>query len=190
MPFNRDEKTGRYLTKLTPGTKAEIIKALASGAPPEAAAAYAGVVRATFQAWLAQGRAAIANANGNLADVLAKDEHAQFALEVEEALARFIVGNSAAITEHGTTKTEGEWQALAWQLERRFPQWFSRKLRHEVTGADGGPIQHEHTVTVRIPTGAWERLTIDERVTLSELLAKVEGAVHEQQPALELGAGT
>lgn len=189
MPRNRDAKTGRYLTHLTPETKDAIIVALASGAPPEAAAAYAGVVRATYHAWLAQGRAAIANANGNLAQVLAKDEYAQFALEVEEALARFIVGNSAKITEHGTEKTEGEWQALAWQLERRFPQWFSRKLRHEVTGADGGPIQHEHQVTLRIPTGAWERLSIDERVTLSELLAKVEGAVIDQHEVLELGTG-
>lgn len=189
MPRNRDAKTGKYLTKLTPDTKDAIITALASGAPPEVAAAYAGVVRATFQAWLAQGRAAIANANGDLAKVLAKDEYAQFALEVEEALARFVVGNSAAITTHGTSKTEGEWQALAWQLERRFPQWFSRKLRHEVTGADGGPIQHEHTVTLRIPTGAWERLTIDERVTLSELLGKVEGAIIDQHDVLELEAG-
>ena len=189
MPFNRDATTGRYLTKLSPETKEAIITALASGAPPEVAAAYAGVVRATFQSWLAQGRAAIANANGNLAEVLASDEYAQFALEVEEALARFVVGNSAAITAAGTAKTEGEWQALAWQLERRFPQWFSRKTRHEVTGPDGGPIQHDHQVTLRIPVGAWERLTIDERVTLSELLGKVEGAVIDQHEVLELGAG-
>lgn len=188
-PRNRDPKNGRYLTKLTPDTREAIITALASGAPPEVAAAYAGVVRATFQAWLAQGRAAIANANGNLEKVLATDEYAQFALEVEEALARFIVGNSAAITTAGTAKTEGEWQALAWQLERRFPQWFSRKTRHEVTGADGGPIQHEHAITLRIPQGAWERLTIDERVTLSSLLEKVEGAVIDQHEVLELGAG-
>lgn len=192
MPFNRDAKTGKYLTKLTPETKEAIITALASGAPPEVAAAYAGVVRATFQAWLAQGRAAIANANGDLASVLAKDEHAQFALEVEEALARFVVGNSAAITSAGTSKTEGEWQALAWQLERRFPQWFSRKTRHEVTGADGGPIQHQHVVTISVPHGAWERLSINKRVTLSELLAKVEGAVIEQgdEPVALLGAGS
>jgi hypothetical protein len=109
---------------------------------------------------------------------------------VEQALATFVVGNSAAITERGTTKSEGEWQALAWQLERRFPQWFSRKTRHEVTGADGGPIQHEHSVTLRIPHAAWERLTIDERVTLSELLEKIEGAVIDQHEVLELGAGT
>ena len=64
-------------------------------------------------------------------------------------------------------------------------------MRHEVTGADGGPIQHEHSVTLRIPTGAWERLTIDERVTLSELLAKIEGNVIDQgAEPLALGAGS
>ena len=188
---NRDEQTGRYLTKLTPDTSEAILTALASGVPPEVAAAYAGVVRSTFNDWLAKGRAAIAHANGNLPEVLASDEYAQFAMEVEMALAKFVVGNSAEIASAGTARSEGDWKALAWQLERRFPQWFSRKLRHEVTGPDGGPIQHEHAITLRIPQGAWERLSIKERLMLSELLAKVEGAVIEQgdEPVALLGAG-
>jgi RNA-splicing ligase RtcB len=184
MARNRDPKTGRYLTKLTPETRERILEALSSGVPPEVAAAYAGVVRATFNNWLAAGRAAIGNANGNLADVLAKDEHAQFALEVEEALARFVVGNMAEITSAGRERSEGEWQALGWQLERRFPQWFGRKTRHEVTGADGGPIQHQHAVTIAIPRGAWEALPIEDRLTLAELLGKIEGQVVEGQPEL------
>lgn len=188
---NRDERTGKYLTKLTDDTKGAILEALASGAPPEVAAAYAGVVRSTFNDWLSKGRAALANANGNLPDVLASDEYAQFALEVEEALARFVVGNSAEIASAGLKRSEGDWKALAWQLERRFPQWFSRKLRHEVTGPDGGPIQHEHTITLRIPQGAWERLSIKERVALTELLRKLEGEVLEpgHEPVALLGAG-
>lgn len=181
-PRNRDPETGRYLTKLTTETRERILEALASGVPPEVGAAYAGVVRRTFQGWLAEGRLAIANANGDLADVLASDEHAQFALEVEEALARFVVGNMAHITAAGSSRTEGEWQALGWQLERRFPQWFSRKMRHEITGADGGPIQH--AVTVAIPQGAWERLSIEDRIKLSEILGKVEG--HVQEGAAEM----
>ena len=192
-PRNRDPETGLYLTKLTEPTRAAILEALASGVPPEVAAAYAGVVRSTYTDWLAKGRAAIANANGNLPDVLATDEYAQFALQVEEALATFVVGNSAHIASAGTERSEGDWKALAWQLERRFPQWFSRKMRHEVSGPDGGPIQHEHSVTVRIPNQAWERLTIKERVTLSELLGKVEGAVIEagdHEPVALLGAGS
>ena len=176
---NVDPKTGRYLSKLTEPTKERILEALASGVPPEVAAAYAGVVRSTYIDWLAKGRRAIADANGNLADVLATDPYAQFALEVEEALSKFVVGNSAHITAAGTTKTEGEWQALAWQLERRFPQWFSRKTRHEVTGADGGPIQHAHAVVVAIPQGAWEALPVGDRLKLAEILSKVEGSVQE-----------
>lgn len=40
-PRNRDERTGKYLTKLTPDTKAAILEALASGVPPEAEAMHA-----------------------------------------------------------------------------------------------------------------------------------------------------
>jgi hypothetical protein len=183
---NVDPKTGKYLTKLTEPTKDRILEALASGVPPEVAAAYAGVVRSTYNDWLSRGRRAIAGANGDLPKVLATDPYAQFALEVEEALARFVVGNSAQITAAGANRSEGEWQALAWQLERRFPHWFGRKTRHEVTGADGGPIQHEHAVVVAIPQGAWERLSVDDRVALAEILGKVEGGVQEAGEMLAL----
>lgn len=185
-PRNRDPKTGRYLTKLTPETRERILEALSSGVPPEVAAAYAGVVRSTFNDWLSKGRAVIANANGDLADVLKRDEYAQFAMEVEEALARFVVGNMAEITTAGRARSEGEWQALGWQLERRFPQWFGRKTRHEVSGPDGQPIQHQHAhaVVVAIPRGAWEQLSVEDRLQLAELLGKVEGHVTEGQPEL------
>lgn len=176
---NVDPKTGKYLTKLTPETKSAIITALASGVPVEVAAAYAGVVKVTFYNWLNAGRKAIAEANGNLAEVLATDPYAQFAIEVEEAQATFIVGNSTHIANAGTRDTEGQWQALAWQLERRFPQWFGRKARLEHTGPGGGPIQHEHAVVLSIPRGAWEALSIDERQQFSSLLAKIEGEVVE-----------
>lgn len=173
--LNRDPKTGKYLTKLTPTTRERILEALASGVPPEVAAAYAGVVKRTYQMWMAEGRAAIANANGDLADVLEQNELAQFAIEVEEALARFIVGSSAHIAAAGTERNEGEWQALAWQLERRFPHWFGRKTQTQVTGT----VHHEHSVVLAIPKGAWERLPIDKRMALSEMLAEIEGEIVE-----------
>lgn len=179
MPSRNRGSDGKYLTKLTEPTKEAILEALASGVPPEVAAAYAGVVRSTYNDWLSRGRQALMSANGNLAQVLETDPYAQFALEVEEALARFVVSNSTHIAVAGTTKSDGEWQALAWQLERRFPQWFGRKTRHEVTGADGGPIQHEHSVVLAIPNGAWERLSVDDRLKLAELLDKVDGVVQE-----------
>lgn len=160
--------------------------------PPEVAAAYAGVVRSTFNDWLSKGRAAITSANGNLPTVLAKNEYAQFAVEVEEALARFVVGNMATITDAGTRRHEGEWQALGWQLERRFPQWFGRKTRTEHTGPGGGPIRHQHAVvTIAIPEQAWELLSVNDRIALAEILGKVEGHVHEHQdeaPLLGLNA--
>jgi len=34
------------------------------------------------------------------------------------------------------------WQAAAWWLERRHPQDYARRERVEMTGKDGGPIDH------------------------------------------------
>src|SRR5688572_18653434 len=103
----RDPSTGRYAPKLTPEVRERILNALASGVPPEVAAAYAGVVRSTYNRWLAQGRAAIVAANGNLEQVLAEDEYAAFARDVDEAIARFVVAHMAEITSMGRSGGEG-----------------------------------------------------------------------------------
>lgn len=47
----------------------------------------------------------------------------------------------------------GNWQASAWYLERVKPERYARRSRHEVTGADGGPVSHGVFV---IPSEEWE----------------------------------
>lgn len=42
------------------------------------------------------------------------------------------------VTRTGTTR---HWQAAAWWLERVLPNEFGRRTRHEVTGAEGGPVE-------------------------------------------------
>lgn len=91
-----------------------------------------------------------------------------FWIDIERAHAQFEVTNLALIEEAGrgyeaneTTvveKLDGEgnitqrtttivtkrvryWQALAWLLERKYPERYARRTVTELVGADGGPIQ-------------------------------------------------
>lgn len=38
---------------------------------------------------------------------------------------------------------EGDWRAAAWLLERRLPARYARREALEVSGPDGGPVEHE-----------------------------------------------
>jgi len=45
------------------------------------------------------------------------------------------------MTVEEVTTIERSWQAAAWKLERRYPDKYGRRTRHEVTGAEGGPVE-------------------------------------------------
>jgi hypothetical protein len=183
----RDPETGVYVSKLNDEVQQQIVDALRAGAPPEIACAYAGVVRRTYFNWMALGRTAIENANGNLPEIIAENPHARLVVAVDNALAQFVVGNMTRIGIAGRQKTEGEWQALAWQLERRFPALFSRRTRHEITGRDGGPVQIEHAIV--LDPGALDRLPLERKLLLAEILAEMDGEIVDGTPlAIEAGA--
>lgn len=175
---------GRFAEKLTPEVRQQVVDALRAGAPPEVASAYAGIVRATYYNWLERGRAAISAANGDLPQVLGENEYAQFVVAVDNALAQFVVGNMTRIGVAGRTKVDGEWQALAWQLERRFPAFFARRTRHEVTGANGEPLRVEHAIV--LDPGKLDGLPLERKLLLAEILAELDGEVIDQTPILEL----
>jgi hypothetical protein len=185
-PTPKDETTGVFVSKLTDEVVAQVVEALRAGAPPEVACAYAGVVRATYYNWLKRGRDAIDAANGDLPQVIAENEYARFVVSVDNALARFVVGNMSRIGIAGRQNSEGQWQALAWQLERRFPALFGRKTRHEITGKDGGPIQLEHAIV--LDPGALDRLPLERKLLLAEILAEMDGEIIDGAPMLELEA--
>lgn len=48
------------------------------------------------------------------------------------------VDEVTTVTKRGTAR---HWQAAAWWLERTLPDEFGRRTRHEVTGAEGGPVE-------------------------------------------------
>jgi hypothetical protein len=130
-------------TLLTPETKDRIVSVVKSGAYLDDAAAYVGVGRSTVFLWLTEGRKATdKRANGQ---ELTEHEQrcADFLDAVETARAEAGLRNLALIQ---TAAQEGAWQAAAWYLERTNPRKWGRHDTVELTGADGGPIQVEHSV--------------------------------------------
>jgi len=106
-------------SKYTPETVAKIVQAIKLGATYELAAGYAGISESLFYEWL-KGKPefleALKGAEGTGAMIwLAKIEQAA---------------------------SDGNWQAAAWKLERRYPHMYGRNVTQmEVTGKDGGPIE-------------------------------------------------
>ena len=119
---------GRTL-KLTAETQDKICVAIRLGNDKKVAAALAGVSETTFYRWL------------ELADVdNPKKEYREFRESIERAEAEAEVTRIARITQ---AADNGTWQAASWWLERKFPERWGRndKIRQEITGANGAPIQ-------------------------------------------------
>lgn len=164
----RDQNGHGSNPKLTGDLGDKICVAIRQGATLDAAAAYAGVARSTFYDWIRRGR-----------QPSARNPYKAFVAQLDEALASFEVGAIAQIAKAGA---DGEWQASAWRLERRFPDKYGRRTR-----LDGN-------LTVQAaPVLDVSKLTLDELETLRGLLAKAapepQDVTGDQRPALELLEG-
>jgi transposase len=92
-------------TKYTPETVKRLTDAIALGATDKLACAYAGIDESTFYAWLK-----------------AKTE---FSDAIKEAEGKGAITWLAKIEK---AATDGNWQAAAWKLERRYPQMYGRTI--------------------------------------------------------------
>lgn len=117
-------KIGRP-SKLTPAVQKKIVKALAAGATHDLAALYAGISRTSFYEWKAKGEAGDPNFT-DFSDAIALAE-GKGAVELLETIQTAV-------------KDPKEWRAATWILERRYPDDYG-KVRQEITGANGGPIE-------------------------------------------------
>lgn len=122
----QDPVSKRFVSKLTPEVVAKLEKALGSGLSPVDAAPFAGISRASFQAWLAEGRRPGC-----------APEFREFAEMVEAAVSTWGVGIGAAITKQ---VQEGDGKLGVDMLERRglLP---GRATRTEIANADGEPFK-------------------------------------------------
>jgi transposase len=117
------KRAGRK-TKLTPKAQELICSLIASGNYASVAASAAGISEQTFYSWMERGR----NKEKKFLEFLEAIKKAESDAETYR-VGRIV----AASAEH--------WTAAAWWLERKFPDRWGRKERHEHTGKDGGPVK-------------------------------------------------
>ena len=91
-------------TKLTPETTSKLALAIQLGATYELACNYAGVHYSTFARWMNKSR--------------------EFREAIKEAEGKASVTWLAKIEQ---AASEGNWQAAAWKLERRYPEMYGRR---------------------------------------------------------------
>lgn len=106
-------------TKYTPETVGKLTQAIQMGATYDLACKYAGISHETFAEW--------------------RNTKPEFLEAVKEAEGRAVVGWLAKIEK---AANDGNWQAAAWKLERRYPQEYGRRV-NEITGPNGDPIRIE-----------------------------------------------
>ncbi len=112
-------------TKFDDKIAAQILQAVRVGCYIETAAAYAGISKQTLYNWLKIGAR---RRTGPLHDF-----HTAF----ERVLAQAEMRDLALISK----AAEEQWQAAAWRLERKFPDRWGRRERHDVSlGAEEGAV--------------------------------------------------
>jgi transposase len=113
-------------TRLTPELQAKLCDAIRAGNYMETAAAFAGIRKATLHNWLRRG------ARQSQGIYHAFSEAVEKALADSEARDVALIAKAAA---------EGQWQAAAWRLERKFPDRWGRRDRHQVEANIQGTVK-------------------------------------------------
>lgn len=121
----------------TPQNVKKVTDALRLGATYRMAAQYGGVSYDSLNDWMNKGKKAAKYADNGQDIPQDLDGYYQFYQELQKAEAEAVLGWLAKIEKEAN---EGNWQAAAWKLERRYPKDYSRNVT-EVVGDDGGPVK-------------------------------------------------
>lgn len=103
---------------LTPERKKTFIKALENGSTIKLACALAGFRVSTVCEWIQRGK-------GEHSTRQSTPEYAEFAAEVERAIAR----SELTLLKRVNAASRDDWRAASWILERRFPAQWSNTQR-------------------------------------------------------------
>jgi len=133
-------RTGRP-DKLTPKLKEDLLKMIVTGNYIETAAAFVGIAQTTLREWMRRGEreAQRLNADPNARPIKSEEKYIELSEAIRQAQAESEVRDVVLIGR----AAQDQWQAAAWRLERRYPDRWGKKERHELTGANGGPVQFE-----------------------------------------------
>lgn len=133
-------------TKLTPNTQKQITQALRMGATYDLACKFAGISYQSFRNWITRAEDELTRVSENTRASIRKGEQPYIELfeAVQKAEGDAAIGWLAKIEK---AANEGNWQAAAWKLERRYSKHYNRN-HTEHTGADGGAIQWSQVMVV------------------------------------------
>lgn len=104
----------------TPDRAMRIIHLIRQGAPNRTAALATGITEDAFYKWMQKGREG-------------REGYDQFVVEVEKAQAQ---GEIERLNRISDAAINGNWQADAWYLERRYPERYGKKDRVDVGGTE------------------------------------------------------
>ena len=141
-------KAGRP-SKLIPERIEKLLEAIRAGNYLNVAVVYAGISLSSFYQYM------------ELADNPKNTKYVQFSEAVKKAEAD-AEARQVALVSKAAIDT---WQAAAWMLERKHPNRWGQKVRTEVTGKDGGPVE------------------IDVRAKLLGILANASSRIGEEEGA-------
>jgi hypothetical protein len=116
-------------SKLTPALQAKLCDAIRSGNFLETAASFAGIDKSTLHRWLKRG------------DRERRGACHDFAAAVDKAVAD---SQALAVARIAKAANDGNWQASAWLLERRFPENWGRRDRHEIKADINSTVTVSH----------------------------------------------
>lgn len=112
------KKSGRYKLAYTPELHRKVVENLERGAYQVHAANAAGISISTLHRWVTLGRQGV-------------EPYVTFAEDVDRARANDALRNQAVISAAAVRKVPGDWKAAAWNLERKFPKLYGRRVMQD-----------------------------------------------------------
>ena len=125
------EAKGGAPTKLNESVKKRVLYAIEKGCTYELAANFGGISYTTFNNWMNLGKVQIDKPEDET------DDYFDFYSQVKLSEGKSAVFWLDKIDE---SAKNGQWQAAAWKLERRYPQWYGKTVQ-EIQGKDGTAIE-------------------------------------------------
>ena len=147
-------RKGGRPTKLTPEVRERIVRAIAAGSYYAAAAQLAGITPRTFYNWMKRGREELERVESTPRARIRERErpYVEFYKAVKQAEAEAEIKVVARWWE----SMKDDWRACRDFLARRFPERWAPKVRQEVTGAEGKPLEMSIKGYVTISPDDWD----------------------------------